>query len=744
MRKSCFFSFYLMCILSLYLLTGQKTEAYNDDNNASPRPKIGLVLSGGGARGGAHIGILKVLEENHIPIDVIAGTSFGAVVGGLYASGYSADELKDILKDINWQTLLSSRTLRSQRSFKRKQDDNGFLIKFKLGLKEGKLRLPTGLVTTNNLRLYLLNLINNSSGSNNFDNLAIPFKAVATDLETGLAVVLDQGNLVSAMVASMAVPALFPPIEYSDKLLVDGGVANNIPIDVARSMGADIIIAVDVSTALLTKKEISSFTNVIDQLIMIMTKKASVEQLKSLTERDIFIRPDLGDIGLVDFERTLETIPLGKQSAEDHIHKLSQYSLSDQAWQDYISARKSKSNNNPVIDFIHINNNTKISDEIIKARLSIKAGQKLDTTRMSHDLSTIYGLEIFDKIDYAVVKENGQTGVNINVKKPKNGEDHIRFGLALQEDFEGESGFQLAAGYTNLALNNYGGEWQALFKIGDEFGLFTEFYQPIDFADRYHIFANAVGRKYNRNVIDDDGTILSQLRISQALVQMGFGRNFDQWATARIGLQRSFGDIRGRIGFPIDSSKAFDQTTLSMSFTIDTIDNVRFPHKGIFLEALYTNNLPWLDGDNSVDTISSNGFLPLSWGDNTLGFNYHFTTAFNDTLDETGLVPLGGFMRLTAYSPGQITGNHGGSLAAVYYRKIAGGGSFLAQMPIFVGGTIEAGNLWNRRQDMSLNDLHWSSSLFVGADSLIGPIYLGAGIGDGGQTSVFLFVGQLF
>ena len=739
------FYFRAFCAVSVCLLFGLGGSVADDgEPNRLNRPKIGLVLSGGGARGAAHVGVLKVLEENHIPVDVIAGTSFGSIVGGLYAAGYSADELEEILKNIKWQNVLSGQAPRNQRSFRRKQDDQGFLIKFKVGVKTGRLKLPSGLVSTNNLRLTLQDLAKSVSDVTDFDNLAIPFRAVATDLETGLEVVLGQGDLTSAMVASMAVPALFPPVDHDGKLLVDGGVSNNIPVNVARAMGADIVIVVDISAPLKSRDEISSFASVLDQLMTIMTKKAAREQLASLTNRDILIRPDLGDIGFVDFERTLEALPRGQEAARNMVVRLREIALSEEDWRAHLLARQRKVQTPPIIDFIRITNDSRVSDKVILSRLSQKSGERFDADKMSEDLTEIYGLGLFDEVNYNLTEDGGQTGLTVRTRRPENGEDHIRFGLALQGDFEGETGFQLAAGYTDLLINERGGEWKALFKVGDEFGLSTEFYQPIDFAERFYVFAHAAGWKFNRNIVDGSSRILSQIRISQALLQGGVGRNFGNWGTMWVAFQRSFGNIRGRVGFPEDLKLKFDQTTFVAGFEIDTLDNVAFPHSGVTFEITYENDLPWLNGDGRIDRIRAGGYMPFSWGPNTLGLNFKYATSFGGTPAETDNFSLGGFLNLTAYSPGQLTGNHGGTVGALFYRRIAGGPGYLGQTSFYVGGLLEVGNAWNRKQDVSLSDLHWSSSVFVGADTLIGPVYLGFAVGDGGQTSAFLFVGQIF
>jgi|GEM_PF-5589159 len=272
-----------------------------------------------------------------------------------------------------------------------KQDDNGFLIKFKLGIKDGKLKLPNGLVTPNNLRLTLQDLINERSNVDDFDILPIPFRVVATDL-------------------------------------VDGGVTNNVPVDIVRAMGVDIVIVVDISTPMLGKDEIESFTNVIDQLVLIMTRKNADAQLATLTDQDILIRPELEDIGFADFKKSLEAIPRGAAS-----------------------------------------------------------GQMLDEVSMSRDMSEIYGLELFEEVSYRIIEDDQQTGVEVLARRSESGHRNFRFGLAIQDDLDGESGYRISVAYTNLAVNKLGGEVEARVAIGDEQGVFASFYQPIDATQRTYL-----------------------------------------------------------------------------------------------------------------------------------------------------------------------------------------------------------------------------------------------------------------
>lgn len=708
------------------------------------RPKIGLVLSGGGARGGAHIGVLKVLEEHRVPIDVIAGTSFGAIVGGLYASGYSADELEQILAAIDWPATLSDQAPRQDRSFRRKQDDSGFLVKLKLGVQDRKIKLPTGLITPNQLRLDLRDLVSDVDAVGDFDNLPIPFRAVAADLETGRPVVIGTGNLTSAMVASMAVPALFPPVQRDGLLLVDGGVANNVPVDVARDMGADIVIVIDISAPLYEQDDIDSIGIVLDQLVNILTARTAQVQLDTLRSGDVLIQPDLGDIGSADFERTIDAIPLGAFAARERLSELSILSLPHTAWTSHMAARKPPRLARKGIDFVRIENRSSVSDAVIASRLSLKPGDALDVSVLSSDLTALYGLDIFQSVDYEVVEEDGQTGVVVTADKRDTGEDFIRFGLAIQDNFEGDSGYDLAIGFYDLAINSHGGEWRGLAQVGDETLLLTEIYQPIDPADRTFVFGRLAGERINRNILGANREAIGQVRITQTQIAAGAGMNFGNWGALAASVERTYGKIRRRIGLPGLQTFKFDETNFETEFSVDTLDDIEWPKTGSTFELVYRNGLSLFGGDSRVDSVQAGGFHFETWGANTFGLTYLAATTFNGQENETDLFPLGGFLRLSGYSQNELTGNHGGALTGIYYRQIAGGAGLLADVPIYVGGTLETGNVWNDRRDVRLDDLRWSASLFVGADTMLGPVYLGGGIGDDNNTAAFLYIGQLF
>src|SRR6187397_348108 len=286
------------------------------------RPRIGLVLSGGGARGAAHIGVLKVLEENHVPIDAIAGTSMGAVVGGLYASGLSAADVERVMTSVDWQDAFRDRPARTDLNFRRKLEDQNFLVKFPLGLTGGEFRLPRGLVQGQKLTQILRGVTLPVAQIQNFDDLAIPFRAVATDIVTGDRVILDHGDLTTAMRASLSAPGVFTPVESEGRMLVDGGLSSNLPVDVAREMGVDVLIVVDCGFPLLERGKLDSVATVSNQMLAILIRHNTADQRKTLKATDVVIDPALGDFSSLDFSQHAKAMRLGEEAARGQSQRL--------------------------------------------------------------------------------------------------------------------------------------------------------------------------------------------------------------------------------------------------------------------------------------------------------------------------------------------------------------------------------------------------------------------------------------
>jgi NTE family protein len=392
--------------LAWALLAGSAWPASSWAPADSPvRPRICLVLSGGGARGMAHIGVLKVLEDLQIPIDCIAGTSMGAIVGGLYASGMTAKQIDTTMRSLDWQEAFRDAPPRRDLAFRRKQDDRNFLVRLPLGLKHGKLLLPKGLIQGQKLQETLRQLTLPFSNTTNFDLLPTPFRAVATDLETGNAVLMEKGDLAIAMRASMSAPGVFAPVELDGRLLVDGGLAENLPINVARAMHADVLIVSDVSFPLQGRTALDSALSISNQMLAILVRKDSDRQRATLGPQDILIEPNLGSATATDFSVPTNVIAGGAAAARDAVAKLSAYSVGDSAYREYLAHRAAREPGLPAIQFVRVDEDSKRYEETIMAEMQPLVGKPLDLNEVGRRITELYGLGNFETLDYTLVEQ---------------------------------------------------------------------------------------------------------------------------------------------------------------------------------------------------------------------------------------------------------------------------------------------------------------------------------------------------
>lgn len=732
----------LLIAMHLPSLAFADTPACRKQDQQNPRPRIGLVLGGGGARGIAHISVIKELERRHVPIDCIAGTSMGALVGGLYASGMSSAEIEKMVTTLDWPAVFNDSINRPERSFRRKRDDDLSLLNARPGIGKSGVKITSGLLAGETIMLLLERMSNEASRTGNFDQLVIPFRAVATDINTGQAAVLKTGNLAIAMRASMSIPGVLRPVKIGDQLLVDGGLVNQVPVDVARDMGADILIVVDVGTPLMALDENSSLLNFADQLGSLMTVSNTKKSLDSLGSRDILVQPDLADkVRTGDFDKVKLALEIGDQSMQSLQSQLSALERPDvRRNAEKRFAAEMKYDEKPMIDFVRLNNTTRYSDEAVLARLNIQTNQRFDVDKVENGIRRVYGLGTLESVTYDMVEENGKSGLVVDVKPQNYGPDYLETGINTYSDFRGDFVFNIRAGILRNPVNERGGEVRLLAQLGSEPMLFGEYFQPLDDKGRY--FAGIKGGFENPqlNYFGSDGNRIAQY----ALPSWGFdayaGREFGNYGAATVGLRQRSGEANLLIGTDSVVDRDFDIGEAYWNLTFDRLDSFQLPRSGMFVSLGQTIGRTDLGADDNFNQLNLDVIYAHAIGAHSAygGFRYH------DTISGTALLQnqyrLGGVTRLPGYRPNELfTENY--ALGFIGYTYELGR---LLNRPAIIGGTIEYADLWSDGSGSisSVHNRELNASAYFGFDSWLGRFLFGYGAREGGEGSFFLELGR--
>ena len=699
------------------------------------------MLSGGGARGAAHIGVLKVLEEQRIPVHAIAGTSMGAVVGGLYASGLSAAEIATLIDSEEWRAGFTEPAPRDRLSFRRKSEDQNFLVKFPLGIKSGSFRLPKALVSGQRVSQVLRRVTFPVARLDAFDQLPIPFRAVATDLETGDPVVLSGGDLVDAMRASLAAPGVFAPVEIDGRLLVDGGLANNLPVDVAQAMGVDVLIVVDVGFPLRKRDTLDSVTTISNQMLSILIRRGSDMQRARLGASDILISPDLGEASSFDFAIIPQATDLGESAARAALSRLSTLASTADRYDAWVAARAAARQQTPQIASVRVAESAVRYQRLIEGRF---AAADLDVNGIDAAVSTLFGRGNFESVDYRVRGEAGDT-LEVAARRNSWGPNYVRFGLSLQDDFNGNSNYNAAARFVLADIGPLAAEWVWDAQVGVEPRIATEAHIP--FGDEARWFWMPQARFELSNVpLVRSGERIAEYRLRTSEYGLDVGRELSNWGEARAGVRRETGRARLRLGDPsLASSDEFDVREYFGRFSIDTLDDRNFPRRGHYLVTEWRGERTGLGSDRNADVVTLDWLAARSRGRDTVALWTSFGTQVNSAEDNVrSLFPLGGFLNLSGIAPETLSGRHFAIARALYYRQIGRGGEGFLNVPAYAGLSLEMGNVWDNRSDISLGSSLKQGSLFFGFDTLFGPVYIGTGFGEDSDSNFYLFLGRTF
>jgi NTE family protein len=707
---------------------------------ATARPRIGLALSGGGARGAAHIGVLKVLDELRVPVDCITGTSMGAVVGGSFAAGTTPAEMEQIVTQTDWSEVFTDRPPRAEISPRLKQDDYKGLFAPEFGVRGSSIVVQKGVVSGVNIESFLRTLTQQSGQVTDFRKLPVPFRAVATDIETGKAVVLDHGNLSRAMRASMAIPGAVAPVEIDGRLLVDGGIVNNMPIDVAREMCGEVIIAVNISTPPLERDEITSALSIVGQLINFLGKERVDKQLASLSKRDVLIEPKLGDISSGSFERMAEAVHIGEAAARSQADELRRYSLPKA---EYEALRKRqivpRSTSLGRIDEIRFEGVERSNSAVLSQLMEIHPGNEITEAALLRDLRRIYGRGDFDAVDYRIEEGPGTRALIIRVHEKDTGPNYLRFGLSLATEGKGDSYFNALVSYRSTWVNRFGAEWKIEAQVGQSSYLFTEFYQPLT---RYGYFFVApyasAGQTYQGVYSGSDRVADYVVRENRA--GLDAGTNFGQWGELRLG--PVWRTVRADVQTGSQLLPTADTNVSGARIRLfgDTMDQAWFSRNGhrFVMTGYRATSAMGADAEYSRGELAWNE--ASSFGEHTFQAFLYGGSNFGTALPAYDSFLLGGPFRLSAYAINQFAGQQAAFGSLRYLNQVKHLPSPLGS-GVYAGASLEAGRVNKLYDGSETTGNLWSTSIFLGADTFLGPAWIGAGFAPGGTRSLFLLVG---
>ncbi len=730
----------VLLVLAVFLPLAAGAE----DAPEPARPRIGLCLAGGGARGGAHVGVLKVLEELRIPVDYIAGTSIGSIVGGLYASGYSPAELDSVIVNVDWATVFKDTPPRQQQEYRRKEEDRLPYFGLEFGVNDGKLRLASGLISGQRLNFLLRQLTLHTTGIRDFDDLAIPYRAVAADLANGSMVVLEDCTLADALRASMSIPGAFTPVEINGRTLVDGGMVRNLPYDVVKSMGADVVIGIDVGTPVGELSDDQSFLGVIMRTLDLATKTNVAVSRAQFTDADLLMIPDLGRVTTASFPLMGEAAERGEEIARANLDRLRQFSVSEEEYAAWREHQRAGRRSRPVqVGTVGVQSSGRVDPRRIAPRIRTGAGEPLDLAVLQEDLTRVYRIGEFQSVDYRLDNVPGDSTSNLVIsahEKPW-GPDYVRFGLALTDHFDGNATYNLLFYHRRAEVNALGGEWRNQLALGNRFVVDSEFYQPLDYGGRFFIAPDVNFKADKYKTFDSAGDGVNVDR-DEWEARLDLGLTYSIWGEIRLGIYQGGSDGSAEdVAVPYRFSD--DQGGWRARIGFDHLDNVDFPRHGWAVNADARMSRTGLGADLPYDRASVRALGATTAGKLTLLARVEGGTSFNSTLPVYDRYYLGGFTRLSGLEPGQLQGDQYSLATAGTYVRIGNIGQPVGGN-VYLGLLGEMGQTWQEAEATALVGRRAGFSAFLGAETMLGPVYLGYGWTDGGDDSVYFYLGHVF
>lgn len=734
-------------LLSLLLLCGSIASAQQPDatssqtpaKNEGPRPRIGLVLEGGGALGLAHVGVLRWFEQNHIPIDAIAGTSMGALVGVLYSTGMSGDEIQEFFRGVDWNQALRNETPYGDLSFRRKEDKQDYPNRMEFGLKNG-VSFPSGFNSGHQVGLLLDRISLPYSELQSFDQLPTPFRCVASDLVTGKPTVFDHGSLPEALRATMALPAIFSPVRDGDHIYVDGGLLDNLPVDVARKMGVDIVIAVHLRTKPLNPKDSLSVFSVLQASVSVVI---SVNELEGMEKADLLITVPTEDFTSLDYGASEKIMASGFVAAEERSRILSRFALSDPDWNEYMAQRKSRERAVPVPQFVEVTGTNPVIAKGIQKSLEDNVGKPVNINRLDQDMTELTGLGRFARSGFRIVEKDGKPGLQVRADEKAYAPPTVSPLVLIDgSDYENVR-FSLGARITLLDIGGFGSEWRNDVIAGSEYGVASEYYHPLHWASHFFVAPRAFANTAPFDIYNDDVRVATY-RERNLGGGLDFGVAFDRYSELRFGYQDEHLHFSRQIGAQDLPDLAGRQGSSQVRYIFDHTDDPTVPRQGLRIQSRFsffdanpgsTEHFPLAEIKAGIfhRVSDKSSLFLLSSGGSTLGFN------------GTGLPPfsLGGPGRLAAYGPNEFLTNQYFLFQPGYIRRLTQLSPLLGDNVYFIG-TYEIGKAYKNAFTTPESRLPNDVSAAILVQTFLGPIVMGGSVGDRAHRKFYFQVGRFF
>ena len=710
------------------------------DDTPPDRPTIGIAFGGGGARGAAHIGVIRVLEELRIPVDYVAGTSMGSIVGALYALGLTADEIEAELTAVDWADLFVDRMPRRNRPMRRKEDDTQAFFPFEWGWKNNRLQTPRGVIAGQKFPFAFDHPGLLTAGHESFDTLPIPYRALATDLETGERVVLDRGNLIRAVRASMSIPGVFPPVEHDGQLLVDGYLASNVPVDAVRAMGADIVIAIEVGRRQedMSSESLETLGGIREAASRIRSQLALEGEL---ARADIVIRPDLNRWSGQEYDRLAAIIPPGEEAARQTVDELSPLSVTDAEYDRWRWQVESTPVPPPRVDLVVLDNRSRVADRAITEWIDVETDQDLDTESLRKDLEEIYELGIFETVDFDLHREDTYNVLTIRPQEKPYAPYLIHLGVGYVSSYHGSARVQLQARINWREINALGAEWRTDLGLGRLTGVHTEFHQPLDWKRRWYVAPSMeyFQRKDGFFTTDPNRT-LAQYDYNRLGATLRLGRSFGRWLDLQVGVEAAQLTYNFTVGLVNIPRTAEEISGPRARLVIDTLDDHGRPRHGLFVQADYQRPSGWLNTPLEYERLWGHAVTAVGNEQNVLLLSAQGGTDLGTEIPFHQQFFLGGLRTLSAFNTSYLRGDAFGLATASWLHHLRGGDLPFASRA-YLGLWLEAGNTWNTSQAATLDDLRYCGAISLLLDTPVGPFHLGYGRSTMGNDAFHLEYG---